>query len=108
MGEDKKVWENVGESMSEIPIEIIYPIVAVSMGLVGSVTRIFIQYNRDGQLPTDGLSMYAKSFIGCIAGLVSWLVLADVGSLKSLALIGLTAGYSGSDFVENILSDKNR
>ena len=97
---DNDVWLNM------IEVELIYPVVAVCMGLLGAVVRIFIQYNRDGQLPLDGLGLYSKGFIGCIAGLVSWLILADIGSVKSLALIGLTAGYSGSDFVENILSDK--
>jgi len=89
-----------------VPVEIIYPVVAVSMGLLGAVTRLFVQYNSYGELPTDGLSLYSKAFIGCIAGLVSWLTLGDVGSLKSLALVGLTAGYAGSDFVENVLSAK--
>ena len=58
--------------LNMIGVDLIYPVVAVAMGLLGAVTRIFVQYNRDGELPVDGLSMYAKSFIGCMAGLISW------------------------------------
>ena len=92
--------------MAPLPIDVIYPIVAISMGLLGAVTRIFVQYNRDGELPVDGLSLYTKAFIGCVAGSLSWLVLDSIGSLKDLALLGITAGYAGSDFVENILNAK--
>ena len=92
--------------MTAIPLEIIYPVVAVSMGLLGAVTRLFIQYNTYGELPADGLSLYSKCFIGTVAGALSWLVLDSIGSLKDLALLGITAGYAGSDFVENILGPK--
>ena len=96
---------NYGIVMS-VPVEVIYPIVAVCMGLLGAVTRIFIQYNSYGELPTDGLSLYSKAFIGCVAGGLSWLILDSVGTIKDLALLGIVAGYSGSDFVENVLSAK--
>lgn len=92
--------------MSTIPVEIIYPVVALCAGIVGAVTRIFIQYNSYGELPSDGLSLYSKVFIGTVAGGLSWLILDSVSSLKNLALLGLTAGYAGSDFVENILGEK--
>ena len=92
--------------MSEIPLELVYPVVALCAGLFGAVTRIFIQYNSYGELPSDGLSLYGKVFIGCVAGGISWLTLDSIGSLKDLAILGLIAGYSGSDFVENILGAK--
>lgn len=92
--------------MSTVPLEIVYPIVAICAGLVGAVTRIFIQYNSYGELPKDGLSLYSKIFIGVVAGGLSWLILDSIGSLKDIAVLGLTAGYAGSDFVENILGKK--
>ena len=89
-----------------MPIEIVYPIVAVCAGLFGAVTRLLVQYNSYGELPPDGLSTYAKCFLGTVAGGLAWLTLDSIGTLKDLALLCLIAGYSGSDFVENILGAK--
>lgn len=92
--------------IESVPLEVVYALVALCAGIVGAVTRIFIQYNSYGELPSDGLSLYSKIFIGVVAGGLSWLILDSVSSLKDLALLGLTAGYAGSDFVENILGEK--
>lgn len=93
--------------MSEIPIEIIYPVVAISMGLLGSVTRIYRQYKRDGEWPTTGLDLYVESFLGCMAGMLSWLSISEVDNLKVFAMLGFSAGYSSVDFIETILDGKN-
>jgi len=83
-----------------LQVELVYPVVAISMGLLGAVTRIYAQYKRDGELPTSGLDLYVEAFLGCIAGLLSWLPIAEVENLKALALIGFGAGYAGVDYIE--------
>lgn len=79
-------------------------LIAVTLGLLGSVTRIFIQYKRDGELPITGLGLYTEAFLGCIGGFLSWLFVAP-SDLRSVAIVAITAGYSASDAIENWLDD---
>ncbi len=80
-------------------------IVAAALGLLGAVTRIFAQYSRDGELPSDGLGLYTEAFLGAMAGFMSWLVVQPVG-LRAVAIGALTAGFAGVDFIENVFSSK--
>jgi len=80
-------------------------LIACALGLLGSTLRIFVQYVRDGQLPEDGLGMYAESFIGTCSGFLSWLFIEPVG-LRAVAIAAIVAGYAGADFVENTLGNK--
>jgi len=80
-------------------------LVACSLGLLGSTIRIFIQYKRDGCLPTDGLSLYAESFLGLCAGGLSWLIMMP-SDLRTCAILAVTAGYSAVDAIENWLTKK--
>ena len=80
-------------------------LVACSMGLLGSTIRIFIQYKRDGHLPTDGLNLYAESFLGVCGGFLSWLIMAPE-DLRACAILAVTAGYSAADAIENWLAPK--
>ena len=80
-------------------------LIACSMGLLGATIRIFIQYKRDGHLPTDGLTLYAEGFLGLCAGFLSWLIMLPE-DLRACTIFAITAGYSASDAIENWLSPK--
>jgi len=79
--------------------------IAISMGLLGAVTRIALQYRRDGELPSDGLSLYFEALLGCVAGLIAWLV-ETPDDLRTLALFALGLGYTAPDAIENWLAKK--
>ena len=80
-------------------------LIAASMGLLGAVIRIYIQYRRDGTLPEDGLGLYTEAFLGVAAGFISWLFVSPP-DLRAAAMVALTAGYSASDAIENWLAKK--
>lgn len=89
--------------LTQTTVEIL---VAVCLGLLGAVTRIFTQYHRDGELPSDGLGLYTESFLGAMAGFISWLFVQPIG-LRGIAIGALTAGFAGVDFVENMLAERD-
>lgn len=78
-------------------------LVSITLGILGSTTRIYIQYKRDGQLPTDGLSLYAESFLGAMGGFLSWLFIAPI-DLRAVAIAALIGGYNAADAIENWLA----
>ncbi len=91
--------------MVDLTLHAVEVLIAVSLGLLGAVIRIFIQYKRDGQLPQDGLSIYTECFLGMCAGGLGWLFVMPE-DLRATAIVALTAGYSASDAIENWLAPK--
>lgn len=85
--------------------------ICLVLGVVGAFIRVAIQWRRDGVVPVgDGLnlSLLVETFIGAVAGGVSWLLFNGGGPpetvyLPGLYLASLALGYSAPDALENIL-----
>lgn len=80
-------------------------LVSLSMGLLGTAFRKYIQYKRDGVIPESAFNVYADIFIGAGAGFLSWLFIAPIG-LRAIAISAVLAGYAGTDFIDNTLGNK--
>ena len=77
--------------------------VAVGFGAFGSFLRMLIQYKRDKQWPTDGLSTQVELLLGASGGFLGWLFVVPLG-LRALAIVAVVAGYSAADSIENWLN----
>ena len=100
----KGFWYIITMEPSELMPILIEIVTAIALGFLGSTTRIYIQYKRDGELPSDGLSLYVESFLGCMGGFLAWLLIAPVG-LRAIAIAALIGGYNAADAIENWLSE---
>jgi len=72
---------------------------AVVIGLVGALSRLALQYYRDGSLDQGYGKSLALLFLGGVGGWIAYAISGYV-PLASLAL-----GFSASDVIENLLGD---
>lgn len=91
--------------MLPIPEDFLLALVAVSFGVLGAVTRILIQYKRDGHLPSAGFDLYVECVLGGIGGFMLWLCELYV-AWKPMAVAAFGIGGIAADFLENFFADK--
>jgi len=82
--------------------DVVYLVVALGFGGLGSVLRMCVQYKRDGVWLSTGFALKNEVFLGCAAGLVIWLT-ALFPDFRALAVCALTAGLSAVDTIENLV-----
>jgi len=80
--------------------------VGVFFGVFGALSRVLVQWKRDGELPYDeDVELYRELALGGVAGLIIWLTNLFPG-WRALAVASLTAGFSAVDTIENLLTEK--
>lgn len=93
-------------TMLPIPNDFLLAITAVAFGVLGAVTRILIQYKRDGQLPTTGFDLYVEYFLGGAAGFMLWLS-ELFHEWKPMAVAAFGIGGVAVDYLENFFAEKH-